>query len=39
MVAIGCMTPEEVHETVEYSLAALEHRPPDVEGRLHQYQK
>jgi len=28
LVAVGCMTPEEVHETVEYSLAAIERRPP-----------
>ena len=31
MVAVGCMTPEEVYETVEYSLAAIEHRPPSFE--------
>ncbi|MDR0731585.1 MAG: hypothetical protein LBF63_07950 [Treponema sp.] len=37
MVATGCMTPEEAHEAVELSLAALEHRPPNVKGRLHQY--
>ena len=29
LVTVGCMTPGEAHETVEYSLAALEHRPPD----------
>ena len=39
MVAVGCMTPEEVHEVAEYSLAALEHRFPNVEGRMHQYKK
>ena len=37
MVAIGCMTPNEVHEAVEYSLAAIEHRRSDVAGRTHQY--
>ena len=37
MVAIGCMTPGEVHEVVEYSLAAIEQRVPVVGGRLHQY--
>jgi hypothetical protein len=37
MVAVGCMTPEEAHETVEYSLAAMERRPPIVKGRSHQY--
>ena len=36
MVAVGCMTPDEVHETVEFSRAALERRHPEVEGRLHQ---
>lgn len=39
MVAVGCMTPDEVHECVEFSLAAIEHRRPDVEGRSHQYKK
>lgn len=39
MVAVGCMTPGEVRETVEYSMAAIEHRHPDVAGRLHQYEK
>ncbi|TVQ19121.1 MAG: hypothetical protein EA382_16825 [Spirochaetaceae bacterium] len=39
MVAIGCMTPDEVHEVVEYSLAAIEHRRPVVQGRSHQYAK
>ena len=28
MVCVGCMTPDEARECVEYSLAALEHRPP-----------
>ena len=37
MVAVGCMTPGEVHETVEFSMAAIEHRHPNVEGRTHQY--
>jgi len=37
MVAVGCMTPEEAHEAVEYSLAALEHRFPNVEARMRQY--
>lgn len=37
MVAVGCMTPEEVHEVAEYSLAALEKRRPNVSGRRHQY--
>ena len=39
MVAVGCMTPGEVHECVEFSMAAIEHRRPDVEGRCHQYKK
>jgi len=39
MVAIGCMTPEEVHEVVVYSHAAFERRFPNVEGRLHQYKQ
>lgn len=33
MVTVGCFTPEEVHEDVEISLAALEHRLPDLEAR------
>ena len=37
MVAVGCMTAEEAHEAVEYSFAAIEHRPPVLEGRRHQY--
>ncbi|MBP7403274.1 MAG: hypothetical protein KBA30_11740 [Clostridia bacterium] len=39
MVAVGCMTPGEAEEAIEYSLAAIEHRPPNVEGRLHQYKQ
>ncbi|MCL1792985.1 MAG: hypothetical protein FWG34_03860, partial [Oscillospiraceae bacterium] len=39
MVAVGCMTPGEAHECVEFSMAAIEHRKPDVEGRCHQYEK
>jgi isopentenyl diphosphate isomerase/L-lactate dehydrogenase-like FMN-dependent dehydrogenase len=26
LMLIGCMTPYEVHEVAEYSLAAIEHR-------------
>lgn len=37
IVAVGCMTPEEVHEVVEYSMAAIEHRRPVASDRLHQY--
>lgn len=37
MVAVGCMTPEEVHEVAEYSFAALKRRQPNVSGRRHQY--
>ena len=33
MVTVGCTTPWEVAEDVEISLAALENRPPDLEGR------
>jgi hypothetical protein len=33
MITVGCMTPEEAAEDIEISLAALEHRPPDLEGR------
>ncbi|HEY5466380.1 MAG TPA: hypothetical protein VIL27_05045 [Clostridia bacterium] len=39
MVAVGCMTPGEAEEVVEFSLAAMEHRLPVVAGRSHQYQK
>jgi len=37
MIAVGCMTPEEVHEVVEYSHAAMERRLPELKGRKHQY--
>jgi len=37
MVAVGCMTPEEAHEAVEYSMAAIERRKPDLRSRSHQY--
>jgi hypothetical protein len=37
MVAVGCMTPQEVHETVEYSMAAIEHRRPIAGTRSFQY--
>ena len=37
MVAVGCMTSDEVHEVAEISRAALDRRFPEVEGRLHQY--
>jgi hypothetical protein len=33
MVTVGCLTPEEAREDIEISLAALESRPPDLEGR------
>ena len=33
MVTVGCLTPEEAAEDIEISLAALEHRPPHLEGR------
>lgn len=33
MVTVGCLTPEEAEEDIEISLAALERRPPDLEGR------
>jgi len=33
MVAVGCISEHEVHEDVEISLAALEKRLPNVEGR------
>ena len=39
MVAVGCMTPEEAHEAIEYSFAAIEGRPPVVRGREYQYEK
>ena len=37
MVAVGCMTPLEAHEAIEYSMAAIEHRKPDLAGRIHEY--
>ena len=37
MVAVGCMTPDEARETIEYSLAALERRQPTLQGRGHGY--
>jgi len=33
MVTVGCINEHEVHEDVEISLAALEHRLPNIEGR------
>lgn len=33
MVTVGCLTPEEAAEDVEISLAALERRRPELEGR------
>ena len=33
MVTVGCLTPEEAAEDIEISLAALERRLPDLEGR------
>lgn len=33
LVTVGCLTPDEAAEDIEISLAALEHRPPDIEGR------
>lgn len=33
MVTVGCLTPEEAAEDIEISMAALEHRPPNLEGR------
>ena len=33
LVAVGCLTPEEAVEDVEISLAAIERRRPDIEGR------
>lgn len=33
MVTVGCLTPEEAAEDIEISLAAFEHRMPDLEGR------
>jgi hypothetical protein len=33
MVTVGCLTPQEAAEDIEISLAALERRPPCLEGR------
>lgn len=33
MVTVGCLTPEEALEDIEISIAALERRPPELEGR------
>lgn len=33
MVTVGCFTPEEAAEDIEISLAAMENRPPRLEGR------
>ena len=33
LVTVGCLTAEEAAEDIEISRAALEHRPPDLEGR------
>ncbi len=33
MVTVGCLTPEEAFEDIEISMAALEGRPPMLEGR------
>ncbi|MGI6705637.1 MAG: hypothetical protein ACOX6S_05065 [Clostridia bacterium] len=33
MVTVGCLTPEEAAEDIEISMAALEGRPPRLEGR------
>ena len=33
MITVGCINEHEVHEDVEISLAALEHRLPNVQGR------
>ena len=33
MVTVGCLTPHEAAEDIEISMAALEHRPPMLEGR------
>ena len=33
MVTVGCINEYEAHEDVEISLAALEHRLPNLEGR------
>ncbi|MBI4978618.1 MAG: hypothetical protein HZC28_14150 [Spirochaetes bacterium] len=33
MVTVGCMTPDEAAEDIEISLAAFEHRAPELQGR------
>jgi hypothetical protein len=33
MITVGCISEHEVHEDVEISLAALEKRLPNLEGR------
>ncbi|MGI6200818.1 MAG: hypothetical protein ACOYJA_08630 [Christensenellales bacterium] len=33
MVVVGCMTPREAQEDLEIGMAAIERRPPDLEGR------
>jgi hypothetical protein len=33
MITVGCVNEHEAHEDVEISLAALERRLPDLEGR------
>ena len=33
MVVVGAHTPDEVHEDVEISLAAIERRPPNIKKR------
>lgn len=33
MVTVGCLTPEEAMEDLEIGMAAIERRPPDLEGR------
>jgi len=33
MVTVGCFTPDEAREDIEIGLAALERRPPNLEGR------
>ena len=33
MITLGCIDEREVHEDVEISMAALEHRLPDIQGR------
>jgi hypothetical protein len=33
MITVGCLNPEEAEEDIEISIAALENRPPELEGR------